>query len=275
MGKLKVYWILPCLILFAILFVVPIIYSVYDSFFYNNVITREFIGLKNYAYTFTQPDMVRVLINTLIYAVVIVLTQNVAALIISLSIYRLRTEAQKWIRILFYVPILCTGVTVGLIYRWMFSAVDGPLAWSGVAWLQSRWPAIAAISWVLLTLSLGGKIIIYLSGLLGIDRAYTEAAMIDGATQGQIDRLVLLPFLYGTISIMTLFSLISAMTFVGVPFMLRTTHDANNFMYSIFVSANYMGEYGLANAQTVLLTGMMIIMLLAKNRIEKKYLKNI
>src|SRR6185437_6429807 len=109
-------------------------------------------------------------------------------------------------RTAYYVPSIMPLVAATLLWPWILDPTMGPLnvAWNATvgAWFHLQapgWladPAWAKPSYVLLGLwSVGGGMILWLAGLMGVPRSLYDAAEIDGAGTLQQFRHVTLPHL--------------------------------------------------------------------------------
>ncbi|MFT8812006.1 MAG: sugar ABC transporter permease, partial [Liquorilactobacillus satsumensis] len=66
-------YLAPTAIILLVFMIIPIIYTLYLSFFDWNLIapTKDFVGLENYISIFTDPVNQKVLLNTVFYIVLL------------------------------------------------------------------------------------------------------------------------------------------------------------------------------------------------------------
>jgi putative aldouronate transport system permease protein len=105
------------------------------------------------------------------------------------------------------LPFLLSSVVIAYLVFAFLSSSDGfinksilkPLGIEPVGWYSSPkyWPFI--LTFIYLWKSFGYSSILYFATLIGIDKSYYEAAVIDGANGWQQIRYVTLPFLKPTI----------------------------------------------------------------------------
>lgn len=195
-------FILPAVLLFAILLWKPMIESILFSFFDVSLRGKEFIGLKNYATMFKDPLFWTSFKNTLLFVVIVVPTKTLLALGLALILTRRNKKLQSVFRGAFYLPVVSAGVVMSVVWWWIFSPLHGPLNYalsligiSPIMWLSSPNWARFAVVLVILNWSTGLAIILYLSALLGVPRKFYEAAEMDGASKVQQFFKITLPFI--------------------------------------------------------------------------------
>ena len=138
-------------------------------------------------------------------------------------------------------------------------------------WLGNPSMAKWAILMVLVTLSVGQPIVLYMASVGNIPKDYLEAAEIDGANSNQVFWKITWPLLkpttlyiviITTINSFQCFSLIQLLT-AGGPNYATTT-----IMYQVYERSFTLGQYGIASSMGVVLA--VIVMLISV--IQYKYL---
>lgn len=174
--------------------------------------TPRWVGLENYRAVLADPLFGKTLLNTLLFTLGSVPLALAASLALAYLLNN-RVRGAAVFRMIFFLPVVVSGVAVSLLWAWLFNSQHGlinqGLALIGIrgpAWLQdSRW-AMSAV--ILMSLwSIGGNIVLYLAALQRLPHDLHEAAALDGATAWQRFRHITLPLL----SPVTLF-----LTVVGV-----------------------------------------------------------
>jgi arabinosaccharide transport system permease protein len=110
-------------------------------------------------------------------------------------------------RAVLFLPILCSVVVAGLIFRFTFNDTDKALVNSlvlllggeRVHWLALRWPAMTVMVTLATWRWTGMNVIYFLSGLNSIPVELYEACEVDGANALQKFRYVTVPLLMPTI----------------------------------------------------------------------------
>lgn len=261
----------PTLFLYSVFFVIPAIIGIGYSFtdwstFHNSV---SFVGLDNFVKIFQDRELSRSLVNTLKYAVVVVIFKNGLGLLLAIAV-NTKLKGRNIFRMIFYVPAVISTIAVGLIFTQILhpnGMLNHVLELVGLSFLQQRWLvdskiimySIAAVSiwqWT------GYHMTIYLAGIQGIDETFYEAARIDGATFLQELRYVMIPLLRSSININVIFSLIGGIKVFSEVFVLTNggPGSASQVLATEVFKKFGEGNWGLGTAlNTVLLIFVTII----------------
>lgn len=200
-------FILPWAIGFLAFVAGPMFFSLYASFTNYDVTSQfDWIGLKNYTKLLLDDDLFwKSMYNTL-YFTVFSVPLGIAVGVISAVLLNMDIPLQKAFRAVFFLPKVLTGVSVLLLWLWIFNPMDGlvnnflravgvehpPLWFASAQWSK---PALIIMSaW-----GATGGILMYLAGLQGIPRQLYEAAEIDGASRFRQLLSVTIPLLSPTI----------------------------------------------------------------------------
>jgi glucose/mannose transport system permease protein len=213
----------------------------------------SFAGIQNYLTLFDTIRFQIDLRNTLIFTVAFLTACLVIGFLLAVLLDQ-RVRGEAIFRNIFLFPMAISFIVTGTAWQWLLNPSTGVnLLFDrlGLGFLQSRWytdPNIAIFSVVLAaTWQLSGfTMAMYLAGLRGIPEELSEAARVDGASDWQLYRHVIVPLLHpvtlsalivlGHISL-KIFDLVFAMTGSGpafstdVPgvFMFETTFRGNRF----------------------------------------------
>lgn len=213
------------LIGFAIFYFAPMVISVVISLTDWNGLDRllapgfmeeHFIGLDNYKAILTGAEFWKVLNNTLVYIVLYIPLMLTTSTAIAALLSRQRRGVGAF-RVLYYIPVLTSWVAASLIWKSLLSpqygAMNGILAFFGMegpGWLTDEKWAMPAIVLVSVWKDMGFFGLILLSGMIGIDRAYYEAAEIDGAGSWTRFLKITLPLLTPALFYVLIVSLINS-----------------------------------------------------------------
>jgi ABC-type sugar transport system permease subunit len=210
-------FVLPALLFFGAVFLLPLAQSVLYSFQKISPGGRtEFVGLRLYEKVLTDPTFWGAVRNTVELLLYSVPTTVVLALAVALGLNRI--GSLRWRNLwasMYFLPFATSLVAAALIWQWIYDPVYGflnyALSFLGIPpqrWLQSLFqvrPAIAAISvWV----RIGFDTMIFLAALQSIPQEYYEAARMDGATAVQRLRFITLPLLNAQIIMVCILELI-------------------------------------------------------------------
>lgn len=183
-------FILPKFILFTTFVLIPIIWSLFVSFQEYRVFGTEWVGLQNFRDAF-QDDLFWIAVaNTLKYAVVVMPSTVIIALMLATLIHPLRSGAQTFFRASFYLPTVASSVVIAMVWRWIFQTRYGIANYflglvgiEPINWLHSSAWALKSVIIMAVLTPPGVGIILYLAAMGSIPESLYEAARIDGANR--------------------------------------------------------------------------------------------
>jgi multiple sugar transport system permease protein len=202
-------FILPCLIGFGTLTLIPILFSFVISFtdwnFLNGIKGIEFVGFDNFIKMWSDKWFTDSLVNNVIFTLVTVPCTMILALITAVMLND-KTFLKAPIRLMIFLPYISSIVAVSVVWAILYSPSQGPinafLRSVGIdnppGWLSDSTWALPAIIILTVWMNVGYNMIIYLAGLQGIPKELYEAARIDGAGPVTIFFKITVPMLSPT-----------------------------------------------------------------------------
>jgi raffinose/stachyose/melibiose transport system permease protein len=272
----------PALIFYAIFLLIPTISGMYYSFTDWNGLNPNynFIGLGNFVESLKEdPDFLNSLWFTLKYVLVMIVLQNVLALVLAVLIES-RTRSKGFFRTIFFMPNMISTIISAFMWTFVFSSVLPQIAEkTAIAFLGQSWlgdPKVSFFSIIIVSLwnGVGYMMIIYLAALQGVPQSLKEAAIIDGANAFQTLRSVTLPMITHAITICFFLTLNGAFKVYEVVYGLtgggpgRSTQVITMNIYEEAFSNNF--RYGYASAKSVILFAIVLIFTLIQLRVMKK-----
>lgn len=256
--------VLPALVIFVGLLVVPVGYAVYYSFTdYNGFPTQtpEIVGFDNYVRIFESADVRGPMVVTSIVAVAGSMVINVAALGLALLLWR-TTRFTSFARVVMFYPHVLSLIVVGFLW----SAILGPqgavnsllesLGSSPLPFLSDETWALATLILVIAWAQFGVQLLIYLAGLQAVPGELLEASRMDGANRWQTFRHVTWPALAPSVTVALITSMISLLKTYDVVVSLTGGGPAGStktFAYQILAVEFPKRQVGLASAEAVVL----------------------
>ena len=258
------FWIAPALVLMGIFFIWPLIDTVILSL--QNRDSTVFVGLKNYQTIFSQPDLLSVLKNNLLWLVVATILTVGLGLLVAVMVDRVRIESI--IKSALFIPMAISFVGAGVIWRFMYiyepanttqigllNAILSifhipPQTWT-INEAFNNFALIAVYVWMWT----GFSMVIISAALKGIPDDVIEAAKIDGASRLTMFWRVTVPMIAPTLGVVTTTMIINILKIFDVVYVMtggnyNTSVVAMEFYNQLF---NF-GNYGLGSALAVLLT---------------------
>lgn len=216
---------LPTLVAFIIGFIVPFIMGIYLSFCkFTTVNDAQWVGLQNFKDIFRDPGFIHALWYTALFAVVSIVTINVFAFAIAMLLTK-GIRGTNIFRTVFFMPNLIGGIVLGYIWQLI---LNGILSKFGVTLTFSEvygfWGMIILMNWQ----QIGYMMIIYIAGIQNVPGELLEAARIDGATNGQVLRKVILPMVMPSITICSFLTLTNSFKLFDQNLALTNGAPSNN-----------------------------------------------
>lgn len=273
-------FLLPSLIFIAIFVYGFIGWTGYVSLSNWNTLVPDFsfVGLKNYLYLFQDYRFQADIRNTLVFTILFIGSVLVIGLLLAILLDQ-KLRGESIFRNIFFFPMALSFVVTGVVWQWLLNPSTGVNLFLKKFGLESMWytdttilggfklgkiefgipVAIIAVVIAAVWQMTGFSVAMYLAGLRGIDDELKEAARIDGATEFQIYRKIIIPLLkpisVSVIIIMAhislkIFDLIYAMTGPGANYV---TDVPGVYMFETTFRGNYYAN-GAAIAIVMLLS---------------------
>lgn len=185
--------LLPAGVLMITFLLIPIGLTFVLAFTNARLISPEparFIGADNFTRLFTNDTFWKSLLNTVIFAIVIVPVQSSVALGLAVLI-NTRMRGTNFFRTVYFLPVVTSMVVVSMLWMFMYQPdglINVLLAKVGVQgpdWLGDPQWALLAIILLSIWQACGFHMVIWLSGLQTIPGELYEAAALDGAGRWQ------------------------------------------------------------------------------------------
>ena len=181
-------FLLPTLIAFLMVIIIPFIFGIYYSFtdWQGTGAVTQTVGFENYKAVFQEPGFLHSFLVTLLFTVLNIITVNVVAFIISLLVTS-EIRGRNVYRAGFFVPNLIGGIVLGLVWQFIFSnilpSIGQTLGWSTLS--KSLISNKDTVMFTLVTVNTwqyaGYIMLIYVAAIQGISKSVMEAAEVDGA----------------------------------------------------------------------------------------------
>ncbi|MFC0272678.1 ABC transporter permease [Metabacillus herbersteinensis] len=188
----------------------------YDSNgFISSLLNSEWVGLENFKFLFNTNDAWIITRNTVLYNLVFIIVGLILAVFVAIVLSELANKRlSKIYQTGMLFPHFLSWVVVSY-FVFTFLSVDRGLlnniiVWFGgdpISWYNEAkyWPSIIVLTSMWKGVGYGS--IVYLAAIVGIDRNYYEAAMIDGANKWQQIRNITIPMITPLIIILTILNI--------------------------------------------------------------------
>lgn len=216
-------FLLPALFVYGMYNVYGIVRTfIYSTMEWTGLSPRmTFIGLENYATLIGDSKVWHALGNNLILVVVSIIVQLSFGLILALIINS-RIRGRKFLRTVYFMPMLLSTVATGILWILMydpyFGLVNQLLAAVGLDSLQHVWlgeanTVMGSVLFVICWQYIPQYMILISAGMSNIPEDVYEAATIDGANKFQQFKNITLPLLAPTLRISAVLSLVGSLKY--------------------------------------------------------------
>ncbi len=180
-------YILPWIIGFLLLQLVPLINSLWYSFTQFQLLgDPKFLGLANYKKIFTSDATFLQSLKVTFYYVMIAVPLKIGFALLIAIILNQKIKGINLFRTLYYIPSILGGsVAISVLWKYLFmnqgvvNNLIGVLGIPAIDWLGSPELALGTISLVTVW-QFGSSMLLFLAGLKQIPFSLYEAAKIDG-----------------------------------------------------------------------------------------------
>lgn len=231
-NKWGYIFLAPFFIAYIIFSFIPLVTTIYNSFFENyrsglKQIGPTFIGIKNYVNLLGAPEIWKYLGNTLIMWIGGFIPQILVALLLAywFSDPSLRLKGQRFFKTAIYMPNLIMASAFAMLF-FAITSDSGPINQILMSlniisqpykFMEHIGSARTLVAFMNFLMWFGNTTLLLLAGMLGIDSALYEAAEVDGATASQIFFTITLPILKPILIYVMITSLIGGLQMYDVP----------------------------------------------------------
>lgn len=276
--RMKYLFLLPAALWVLAFTIYPLLYSLRLSFF--NVRIGEpddFIGFRNFARAFSDPDAIEAGIVTLIFVSGGVAVQMVLGLLFAILFSR-PLPIRQVLRTIMTMPLFATPIAVGFLFFTIFNEESGLVN----TLLNVDVPWLSRSSWALVSIMIVDTwqwtpfvFLVLLAAIQGIPDHYYEAARLETSSAWAQFRYITLPMLQPTIVLVLVLRLAEAFKVFDIPFTLTQGGPGNATqvmsMYAFRVARRFF-DFGYASALAyLLLIAVLIVVVVFFRRMRQVY----
>lgn len=276
-------FMLPALIIFAVLVVFPIIMSLFLTFtewnFLSGLKNIEWVGFENLEKLFTRDrKFEKALTNTLIYAVSTAPVSVVIALFLAYMIND-KVYFKKMNRMFLFIPYICSMVALAAVFRFLFRE-DGPINMlmlnagmieTPVKWLNTTKLNKIPVICVMIYASIGFNLIVYMAALQNVPRELYEAATVDGASGFHRFLKITIPMISPTTFYLLVVRLVFAFKAFSAVNVMGADKTSPSLVTEIYADAFGSYDFGYASAEAWVLVAIILVVTLIQMWGQKKW----
>jgi alpha-glucoside transport system permease protein len=221
----------PALVILSVFLIYPVINTLVISF--GDRQGEGFVGFDNYDFVFTDDGMLRSIRNTAGWIIFVPLAAVSTGLIFATLADRLR-RGEAVAKSLIFLPMAISFVGAAVVWRLVYSyrpegfgsnigllnGIKQGLGMSPTPWLQQKpWNNLLLMV-IMVWMQVGFAMVVLSAAIKSIPDEIIEAARIDGASEFQVFRRIMVPSIAPTIAVVTTYMVINAMKVFDIVFVI-------------------------------------------------------
>jgi alpha-glucoside transport system permease protein len=245
----------PALVIIAVFLIYPVFNTIMISF--RDALGQKYVGLDNYEFVFTDLQMLKAIRNTAGWIIIIPTVSVAVGLAFATLADRLR-RGEAIAKSLIFLPMAISFAGASITFRLIYSfrpegfgenvgLLNGIMVGLGqdpVAWLQIQpWNNLMLMA-IMVWMQTGFAMVVLSAAIKSIPDEIIEAARIDGASELQVFRRIIVPSILPTIVVVTTYMVINAMKVFDIVFVMGnaeadgTVVIAERMIRWFFISGN-------------------------------------
>jgi len=221
----------PALVILSVFLVYPVINTILISL--KDADSESFVGLENFKFVFTDEAMLRSIRNTFAWIVVVPLVCVGIGLAFATMADRLR-RGEAAAKSMIFLPLAISFVGAAIVWEFVYSfrptgfgsnigLLNGVVMGLGrepIAWLQAEpWNNLYMMV-IMIWLQTGFAMVILSAAIKAIPDEIIEAARIDGASELQVFRRIMVPTIWPTIVVVATTMVINTLKVFDIVFVM-------------------------------------------------------
>jgi alpha-glucoside transport system permease protein len=256
-------FVAPALLLVTAVLVIPLIRTVYLSFF--DARGDDFLGFDNYEWAFTTDEIVTVFRNNGSWIVGVTALSTGFGLLMAMLADRVKHESLA--KSFIFLPMAISFVGASVIWRFVYAFKPAGTdqigllnaVWVGLGgeprgWLLDTPVNTFLLMVVLIWIQTGFAMVVLSAAIKGVPTELIEAARVDGANEFQIFRRVIVPTIKSTIAVVATTTIILVLKVYDiVKVMTNGEFETNVIANEMFDQAFRFRQFGRGSALAVVL----------------------
>ena len=277
-------YLLPAGLLFAIFYYWPLLQNAYLSLFSWNMVSprMKYVGLENFSVIFASPELWKILLNTVLFVVIMLVLNFVLPYIYSFILGHVVTRWSSFYRSALFLPSTLSLAVASILFLWIYNPLAGPLqiilSWFSLEsprWFKEDYLVIFAICSIIGWKVFGYNMIVMLAAMVAVPKELIEAAKLENASNWTVFRRIILPMTSSTAIYVFTITVVFGLQYVLVPVNMLTQggpdQGSSNLVYIIYQYAFTFFQTGRSAAYAVITMVCYLVFLFVKNKfLEKK-----
>jgi alpha-glucoside transport system permease protein len=256
----------PCLVILAVFLIYPVINTILISF--KDATSSKFVGLDNFKFVFTDSGMLTAIRNTAGWIILVPLVATTIGLAFATLADRLR-RGEAVAKSLIFLPMAISFAGASIVWNFIYSfrpqgfgsnigLLNGIMLGLGkhpVAWLDIKpWNNLLLMV-IMVWMQTGFAMVVLSAAIKAVPDEIIEAARIDGASELQVFRRIIVPTIVPTIVVVGTYMVINAMKVFDIVFVMGNAEGRGTEVIAERMIAWFFvrGDFGKGAAVAVVL----------------------
>ena len=281
--------VLPAVLLYFAVIAFPMVFSIGMSVsdysggqIFGGSVPINYVGFSNYTRMWKDQYFWISLKNNVYIVLISIFGQIPLGFVLAYALHRNQVRRKGFFQTVIYLPSVISSVIVGILWQTIFSPY-GPFTelmqyfkpgWENTLLSNPR-TAMLPVLLVMLWFYTGTYFIIFLANLQKIDQEVIEAAKIDGASEWQSLRYVILPALSGVIVTSSILAISGSLKSFDLIFGMAAGNPARRTsvlaLYMYDTAFRGAPKYPLANAISTFMVAFSFLLIIITKLVEKRF----
>jgi alpha-glucoside transport system permease protein len=253
----------PALTLLFVYLVYPAVNTIYISFLDKK--SENFVGLENYQFIFTEPDILVAFRNNALWLVLVTSVCVGLGLVVAVLVDRIKLESLA--KSLIFLPVAISTVGASVIWRFMYAyqpagrpqfgllnAIVVALGGKPTGWFLKPPLNNLALIVIMVWLQTGFCMVVLSAAIKNVPGELLEAARIDGANELHVFFQVTVPYIRGTIITVTTTVIMAVLKVFDIVYVMTRGNYATEVIANrMFLEMYRFGHFGRGSALAVII----------------------
>ena len=276
--------IAPTIIGLMVLNIIPILQTLYLSFFKSGDFGKGniFVGFSNYKKMFTDIQVWHAVGNTLKYTIIVVPVTVIIAMILAVLLNS-KIKGKGMYRTIYFIPMIAAPAAITMVWKWLYNNQFGLINYmlskigiNAVNWIDNPKVALYSVAIIGIWSTVGYSMVLLIAGLQEIPKDYYEASNIDGASPVKQFFNITIPLVSPTLFFVMVTSIIQAMQVFDVIYMMidvtSPSYDKTVSLVYLFYNSSFKyADKGYGSAIVMLLLVIIMMITIFQMKAQKKW----
>jgi alpha-glucoside transport system permease protein len=233
-DRIKPYvYILPAFAAISLYLLYPALQTILYSF--ANSDSTKLVGFRNYSGLLKSHGFQQTLFNTLIWIAVAPIAAVILGLAVAVLVDRLKAGPEKLSKTVIFLPMAISAVGAATVWKFIYAsnppgqsqiglqnAIITKFGADPVPWLEKSTFHVNTFMLIIMFLwsQVGFSMVLLSAAIKSVPDEIVEAARIDGATELQVFRRIIVPTILPTIVVVLTYMIINAMKVFDIVFVM-------------------------------------------------------